>query len=59
MNLNIWIDKNKENLDYTFNIILNFLNNYKNKFNYDINSSISIELIKYMYKKSSNINDSI
>lgn len=59
MDFNIWIDKNKQNLDYTINIIMNFLNNHREKCNYDINNQLLNDLVNYIYINSSNRNDNI
>ncbi len=59
MDFNIWIDKNRQNLEYTINIIMNFLNDYKKEFNYDINNKLPNILTNYIYHTSSNRNDDI
>ena len=59
MDFNIWIDKNRQNLDYTINLIINFLNDHKKEFNYDINEKLPNILTNYIYNTSSNRNDDI
>jgi hypothetical protein len=59
MDFNIWIDVNKQNLDYTINLIMDFLNKYNKEFNYDINEKLPSILASYIYNNSSNKNDSI
>tara|TARA_B100000401_G_C52561752_1_gene603665 strand:+ start:502 stop:681 length:180 start_codon:yes stop_codon:yes gene_type:complete len=59
MDFNIWIEKNKEYLDYSINTVINFLKKYENEFNYSIDNKLQNTLANYLYNTSSNIHDDI
>jgi hypothetical protein len=59
MDFNIWIDKNREYLDYSINLIITFLKNYEKDFNYNIDKKLPNILANYIYNASSNRNDNI
>lgn len=59
MDFNIWIEKNKEYLDYSINIVISFLKKYENEFNYSIDNKLQNTLANYLYNTSSNIHDDI
>lgn len=59
MDFNIWIEKNKEYLDYSINIVISFLKKHENEFNYSIDNKLENILANYLYNTSSNIHDDI
>lgn len=59
MDFNIWIEKNKEYLDYSINTVISFLKKYENEFNYSIDNKLQNTLANYLYNTSSNIHDDI
>lgn len=59
MDFNIWIEKNKEYLDYSINTVISFLKKYENEFNYSIDNKLQNTLANYIYNTSSNIHDDI
>tara|TARA_Y100000389_G_scaffold68502_1_gene64989 strand:- start:863 stop:1042 length:180 start_codon:yes stop_codon:yes gene_type:complete len=59
MDFNIWIEKNELHINNIIDNILNFLNLYKNKFNFEINQDITNKIASYVYDTSSNRNENI